>query len=87
MFSLLLKDLISDFIFEAKRNLLQNAIGEGNLHEAELEYFQKYLDELRSLILRWRDVLRHHFVGRKLHTFPETQALPNKMKDFILIKT
>ena len=73
--------------FEAKMNLLQNAIDEGNLHEAELEYFQKYLDEFRPLMLRCRDVLRQHFMGRKLHTFLETQSMPNKIKDFILINT
>ena len=73
--------------FEANMDNLQNAIEEGNLHEAELEYFQRYLDEFRPLMLRCRDVLRQHFVGRKLHTFLEIQSIPNKIKDFILINT
>ena len=73
--------------FKAKGDILQNAIGDGNIHPEELGYFQKHLDEFRPLILRSRDVLRKHFVGRKLHRFLESQSLPQRIKDFILIKT
>ena len=73
--------------FKAKRDLLQNAIGEGNLHEAELEYFQQHQGELRPLMLRCRDALRQHFMGRKLHLFLNTQTTPKKIRDCFLIKT
>ena len=72
--------------FPVTRGSIMRALNE-SLHPAYLAYLRKFLDEPRSLQLNCRDVLRKHFRGRSLHTFIEAAHIPNRIKDFILMKS
>ena len=70
----------------AREVTLETAL-DRNLHPDELKYIRAYIDTPRSLKLRCRDVLKRHFKGRRLHQFVEMSPLPERIKDFILLKT
>ena len=57
------------------------------LHPSEKLFFEKCLDEPRSLLLQCRDCLRRQFKGRKLHTFIKASGIPTLHQDFILLKS
>ena len=71
--------------FPVTRDVLLMAL-DYDLHPAELDYLRTCLDEPRRLTHRCRDVIRMSFKGRSLHTFIETSEIPNKIKDFVLIR-
>lgn len=56
------------------------------LHPAVEQYFCEAIYTPRLLTLRCRDVLRKHFKGRQIHKFVETRGIPQKTKDFILLR-
>ena len=58
-----------------------------SLHPAEKFYFEKCLDEPRSLMLQCRDCLRRHFKGRQIHRFVNASWIPPMQQDFILLKS
>ena len=72
--------------FTATSETLETVL-EINLHPDELKYIRANIDTPRSLKLRCRDVLRKHFKGRHLHQFVDISPIPQKIKDYILLKT
>ena len=52
----------------------------------EVAYIQQSIHEPRALKLCCRDSLRRHFRGRCLHQFVEDVVIPNRLKDYILLK-
>ena len=56
------------------------------IHHAEHIYVQCYFESPRSLLLNCRNSLRKHFKGRTLHTFLAHLDIPDKLKDYILLK-
>ena len=72
--------------YSATRETLEAALDK-NLHPDELKYIRAYIDTPRSLKLRCRDALKKHFKGMGLHHFVEMSAIPQNIKDFILLKT
>ena len=78
--------LLIDCGFRVKQDLMNRAMELQNLPSEVLTYFQQYLDEPRPLMLRCRDTLRKNLSGRNLHRYLEYQELPQKIKNFILIK-
>ena len=77
--------------FPLRRNLidtiLHNEEVSEKLHPAETEYLINSLEQPRSLQLCCRDSLRRHFKNRQIHQFVSISNVPNKIKDFILLKT
>ena len=49
-------------------------------------YLQGCLSEPRSLMLRCRDVLRNHFPRRQIHRYVFIIDIPNRIRDFLLLK-
>ena len=78
--------LLMESGFPVTRDVLLKALDDGDLHPAELDYIRTCLDTPRRLTHTCRDVIRVSFKGRLLHTFIETSNIPNKIKDFILIR-
>lgn len=72
--------------FPVTRESIFRALNEP-LHPSYLAYLKDYLDEPRSLQLNCRDVLRKHFRGRSLHVFIEAADIPNRIRNFILMKS
>ena len=68
---------------EAKQ-LLESKIG--SLHPAENIYITHYLETPKLLTLCCRDALRKHFKGRQIHSYVEKTDMPQKIRDFILLK-
>ena len=62
-------------------------IEEEKLHPAAKEYLIQSLEQPRSLQLCCRDSLRRHFKNRQIHRYMSVTNVPNKIKDFILLKT
>ena len=58
-----------------------------SLHPAENAYIVDYLETPRTLMLCCRNTLRKHFKGRQLLRFVEQSNVPEKIRDFILLKT
>ena len=56
------------------------------LDPVEVAYIKKSIKEPRSLKLCCRDSLRKHFKARCLHKFVEDAVIPNRLKDYILLK-
>ena len=56
------------------------------LHSAELEYLRQCADTPRSLKKRCRDVLRKHYIGRKIHAYVAMTNVPTPIRNFILLK-
>ena len=50
------------------------------------EYLKQCLSTPRSLQLRCRDVLRSHFPRRQIHRYVSSVEIPEKIKDFLLLK-
>ena len=77
--------------FPLKRNLIDTILHKEEvsekLHPAETEYLVQFLECPRSLQLCCRDSLRRHFKNRQIHQFVSISNVPNKIKDFILLKT
>ena len=73
--------------FPVSRDLLLWTLDRKSVHRKEYDYMQQCLDTPRQLALRCRDVLRKHFGGRALHRYLENADIPQKIKDFILIKS
>lgn len=67
------------------RNTPVNA-REKRLHPAELEYFNDFLNNPRSLKLSCRDILRKHFKRRTIYNFVNNSEIHETIKDFILIR-
>ena len=57
-----------------------------SLHPAENAYIVDYLETPRTLKLCCRNTLRGHFKGRQLLRFVEQSKVPEKIRDFILLK-
>ena len=49
-------------------------------------YLQRCLSEPRPLMLRCRDVLRTHFQRRQIHRYVYVMDIPNRIRDFLLLK-
>ena len=49
-------------------------------------YLQRCLSEPRSLMLQCRDVLRNHFPRRQIHRYVSVMDIPNRIRDFLLLK-
>ena len=77
--------------FPLRRNLidtiLHNEEVSDKLHPTETEYLINSLEQPRSLQLCCRDLLRRHFKNRQIHQFVSISNVPNKIKDFLLLKT
>ena len=58
-----------------------------DLHPSEAAYIVDYLGGIRPLTLCCRDTLRRHFKGRQIHAFVKKLDMPEKIRDFILLKT
>ena len=56
------------------------------LHEEELEYIRRYLNNPKSLKLSCCIALRAKFKGRAIHRFVEAANLPQRISDLILFK-
>ena len=52
----------------------------------EIAHLKACTESPRRLQLCCRDVLRRQFPGRKIHMFTESQNIPTKIKNFILLK-
>ena len=61
---------------------LENASDPG-----EQDYLKKCLNEPRSLKLKCRDVLRKTFCGQQLRRFLDVAYIPNRIKNYILLKS
>ena len=68
-----------------ERSFLEDTVSK-NLHSAEINYIQVYVDNPKSLKVSCRDTLRKNFKGLKLHKFLENTRCPQKIKDFILME-
>ena len=60
--------------------------GERALQPAENEYMCQIKDSQKTLAIMCRDVLRHHFKGPQIHSFVKQCNIPQKIRDFILLK-
>ena len=58
-----------------------------DLHPSEAAYIVDYLGGIRPLILCCRDTIRRHYKGRQIHAFVKKLDMPEKIRDFILVKT
>ena len=58
-----------------------------DLHPSETAYIKDNLGSIRPLTLCCRDSLRRHFKGRQIHAFVKKLDMPEKIRDFILLKT
>ena len=58
-----------------------------NLHETEQRYLTQHLNCPKSLQLFCRDSLRKYFKRRQIHCFVNRLNCPNKIKDFIVLKS
>ena len=58
----------------------------GSLHPAENAYIVHYLETPKLLTLCCRDALRKHFKGRQIHSYVEKTDMPQKIRDFVLLK-
>ena len=67
--------------------ILQNKEVMQKIHTTEAEYLIQSLECPRSLQLCCRDSLRRHFKNRQIHRFVSISKVPNKIKDFILLKS
>ena len=56
------------------------------LLKKEIAYLRDCTESPRGLQLCCRDVLRRRFSGRQIHMYVESQTIPAKIKDFILLK-
>ena len=68
------------------RSTLMSALDEP-MCEAELEYLRQCLDSPRPLKLQCRDILRKYFKNKSIHQFLERAHIPDRLKDFLLLKT
>ena len=50
------------------------------------EYLEQCLRTPRALKLRCRDVLRSHYPRRQIHKYVSCEEIPEKIKDFLLLK-
>ena len=60
--------------------------GENALQPAENEYICQMKDLQKTLAIMCRDVLRQHFKGPQIHDFVKKCRLPQRIRDFILLK-
>ena len=72
--------------FLCSENTLMEAL-ENASDPAEQDYLKKCLNEPRSLKLNCRDVLRKTFCGRQLRKFLDVAFIPNRIKNYILLKS
>ena len=72
--------------FLCSKNTLMEAL-ENASDPAEQDYLKKCLNEPRSLKLKCRDVLRKTFCGRQLRKFLDVAYIPNRIKNYILLKS
>ena len=56
------------------------------LDPTEVAYIQRSINEPRALKLCCRDSLRRYFRGRCLHKFVKSAVIPNRLKEYILLK-
>ena len=56
-------------------------------HEHVKEYLERYSSEPRPLMLRCRDVLRTRFPGRQIHRYVSVMDIPERISDFLLLKS
>lgn len=56
------------------------------LHPGEQVYIQNFLEKPRSLKWSCRKALRKYYKGRSIHKFVERSAVPQSLKDYILLK-
>ena len=66
-------------------NITLDSIKAAYLQKTEA-YLQKSMDEPRALKMCCRDSLRRYFRGRSLHKFVSDAGIPNRLKDYILLK-
>ena len=57
------------------------------MHVAELEYLRQCLDSPRPLKRQCRDILKQYFKNKSIHQFVERAHIPDRLKDFLLLKT
>ena len=72
--------------FPVSRSVLEDSVFK-NLHPAEINYMQTYLDNTKPLKVACRHALRQKFKGLKIKQFLEKSNCPQKMQDFILMKS
>ena len=72
--------------FVCPANTLMEAL-ENASDPAEQDYLKKCLNEPHSLKLHCRDVLRKTFCGRQLRKFLDVAYIPNRIKNYILLKS
>ena len=56
-------------------------------HEHVEEYLERCSSEPRPLMLRCRDVLRTRFPGRQIHRYVSVMDIPERISDFLLLKS
>ena len=56
-------------------------------HEHVKEYLERCSSEPRPLMLRCRDVLRTRFPGRQIHRYVSVMDIPERISDFLLLKS
>ena len=83
--------LLTESGCKLKRNdmesILLNEKTRKMLHPCEIDYLKVYLERPRSLQLCCRDTLRTYFKRKQIHKYLSVSKAPNKIKDFILLKT
>ena len=72
--------------FLCPANTLMEAL-ENASDPGEQDYLKKCLNEPRSLKLKCRDVLRKTFCGQQLRRFLDVAYIPNRIKNYILLKS
>ena len=72
--------------FPVSRSVLEDSVFK-NLHPDEINYIQTYLDNPKPLKAACRDALRQKFKGLKIKQFLEKSNCPQKLQDFILMKS
>ena len=71
--------------YPVEKELLLEAL-DLKLHEEELQYIRRYLNNPKSLKLSCCIALRAKFKGRAIHRFVEAANLPQRISDLILFK-
>ena len=75
--------------FPADKSSMLKSLSNLKLPTTESEYLVKYCEGKypRSLMVSCRDSLRRHFKGKSLHKYIDMSGSPQKIKDFILMKS
>ena len=71
--------------FPVSRRALEESVFK-NLHPAEINYIQTYLDNPKPLKVACRDAMRQNFKCLKIRKFLEASNCPKTIQDFILMK-